>query len=190
MYIPLGGSRVNSRVKIRNTLIVFIISGFWYGANWTFIVWGLLNALFILPLILFKLNRKYLDFRKYSLSKILIYDLLKITFTFILINITWVFFRADNFNIALNYLIKMFEFSNYSVPIEDLKIISIGSEILILFSIIIIFLFMEWNSRFKNHVLEKNIFKFKFLNYTFYYFLIILMLVVDYGNSDFIYFQF
>lgn len=190
LYIPLGGSRVNSYIKIRNILIVFIVSGFWHGANWTFIAWGSLNALFILPLILFKLNRQYIGFRNYSFSKILIYDLLKIGFTFMLINITWVFFRAENINIAINYIIKMFDFSNYSIPIEDLKVISIGSEILILFVIIFMFLLLEWRSRFQNHVLEKNFFKSKFGNHIFYYFLIILMLVIDYGNSDFIYFQF
>ena len=107
-----------------------------------------------------------------------------------LINITWVFFRAENINIAINYIIKMFDFSNYSIPIEDLKVISIGSEILILFVIIFMFLLLEWRSRFQNHVLEKNFFKSKFGNHIFYYFLIILMLVIDYGNSDFIYFQF
>jgi alginate O-acetyltransferase complex protein AlgI len=61
VYIPLGGSRVNKATQIRNTLIIFVVSGFWHGANWTFIFWGLLNALYIIPLILNNANRKNLE---------------------------------------------------------------------------------------------------------------------------------
>jgi D-alanyl-lipoteichoic acid acyltransferase DltB (MBOAT superfamily) len=57
VYIPLGGSRGGVWMKIRNTFIIFIVSGFWHGANWTFIAWGALNALYFLPLLLLKKNR-------------------------------------------------------------------------------------------------------------------------------------
>ena len=57
LYIPLGGSRGGLFNKIRNTLIIFIVSGFWHGANWTFIVWGALNAIYFLPLMLLNKNR-------------------------------------------------------------------------------------------------------------------------------------
>ena len=54
LYIPLGGSRGGTWMKVRNTFIIFIVSGFWHGANWTFIVWGALNAIYFLPLMLTK----------------------------------------------------------------------------------------------------------------------------------------
>ena len=54
VYIPLGGSRVNNYLKVRNVFAIFLISGFWHGANWTFIFWGFLNALYFIPLILSK----------------------------------------------------------------------------------------------------------------------------------------
>ena len=61
LYIPLGGSKVGTGKKIRNILIIFLISGLWHGANWTFICWGLLNALYILPSVIFRTNRNNLD---------------------------------------------------------------------------------------------------------------------------------
>jgi D-alanyl-lipoteichoic acid acyltransferase DltB (MBOAT superfamily) len=61
LYIPLGGSRGNTANKIRNIFIIFIVSGFWHGANWTFIVWGALNAIYFLPLLLLNQNRKNLE---------------------------------------------------------------------------------------------------------------------------------
>ena len=61
LYVPLGGSRGSTWMKVRNTFIIFIVSGFWHGANWTFIVWGLLNAIYIMPSIIFSTNRSYLD---------------------------------------------------------------------------------------------------------------------------------
>jgi len=61
LYIPLGGSKGSTWIKIRNTFIIFLVSGFWHGANWTFIVWGLLNALYIMPSIIFKTHRNNID---------------------------------------------------------------------------------------------------------------------------------
>jgi D-alanyl-lipoteichoic acid acyltransferase DltB (MBOAT superfamily) len=59
LYIPLGGSRGGTWMKVRNTFIIFIVSGFWHGANWTFLIWGFLNALYFLPLLLMKKNRAH-----------------------------------------------------------------------------------------------------------------------------------
>jgi D-alanyl-lipoteichoic acid acyltransferase DltB (MBOAT superfamily) len=61
LYIPLGGSRGGTWMKVRNTFIIFIVSGFWHGANWTFIVWGALNAIYFLPLLLTNNNRNHLE---------------------------------------------------------------------------------------------------------------------------------
>ena len=61
LYIPLGGSKGGIWMKVKNTFIIFLVSGFWHGANWTFIIWGFLNALYIMPSIIFNTNRNNLD---------------------------------------------------------------------------------------------------------------------------------
>ena len=61
VYIPLGGSRVSKLKSIRNIFIIFLVSGFWHGANWTFIVWGCLHAILFIPLFVLKVNRKHID---------------------------------------------------------------------------------------------------------------------------------
>jgi D-alanyl-lipoteichoic acid acyltransferase DltB (MBOAT superfamily) len=87
LYIPLGGSRVRRSLQVRNVLIIFLVSGFWHGANWTFIIWGALHALFFLPLLIFKLNRKYLENDALQFQQIL-----KIGFTFTIVCLAWIFF--------------------------------------------------------------------------------------------------
>ena len=87
LYIPLGGSRVRRSLQVRNVLIIFLVSGFWHGANWTFIIWGALHALFFLPLLFFKLNRKYLENDALQFQQIL-----KIGFTFTIVCLAWIFF--------------------------------------------------------------------------------------------------
>jgi alginate O-acetyltransferase complex protein AlgI len=104
LYIPLGGSRTTLQVKIRNTFLVFLISGFWHGANWTFVVWGLLHAIFYLPLLVMAKNRTHLDpiatgrlfpsFRElYSIGK-----------TFFIVCFAWIFFRAESLSAAVNFI--------------------------------------------------------------------------------------
>ena len=90
LYIPLGGSRVRRSLQVRNVLIIFLVSGFWHGANWTFIIWGALHALFFLPLLFFKLNRKYLENDALQFQQIL-----KIGFTFTIVCLAWIFFLSQ-----------------------------------------------------------------------------------------------
>ena len=97
IYIPLGGSKGSTALKIRNTFAIFLVSGFWHGANWTFIFWGLINALLFLPLMLSKGNRKHLDHATLK-------DTHKIIWTFTLTTLAWIFFRADSLSEAMGYL--------------------------------------------------------------------------------------
>ena len=116
MYIPLGGSRVTTFIKVRNTFIIFLVSGFWHGANWTFIVWGLLNALYILPSIVFNTNRINLDIvatGKYLPS---FSELFKIVLTFLLTTLAWIFFRSETVGQAIHYLTSIFDSSLISIP--------------------------------------------------------------------------
>lgn len=97
-------------MKVRNTFIIFIVSGFWHGANWTYIVWGLFHALLFLPLMLFNLNRSNLVANSYVWI-----DFFKIGITFLLVCIGWVFFRADSISEAIQYLNHLAAFENLGI---------------------------------------------------------------------------
>lgn len=106
IYIPLGGNRKGKFKTYRNIMIVFLVSGLWHGANWTFIIWGLLHGLFSVFTRIFK---KYFD----KLNPIINWI---ITFSFI--NITWIFFRADNIKQALIIINRVFQFIFGPIPFE------------------------------------------------------------------------
>ena len=104
IYIPLGGSKGSRGFQIRNVMIIFLVSGFWHGANWTYVVWGLFHALLFLPLLLFNVNRSHLISKSYGWL-----DFAKIGVTFLVVCIGWVFFRADSIAAAFQYLVHLFE---------------------------------------------------------------------------------
>jgi len=104
LYIPLGGSRGGTWMKVRNTFIIFIVSGFWHGANWTFIVWGALNAIYFLPLLLTNNNRNNLE--TVAQGKLLP-SLKEVSFMLLTFGLTvfaWIFFRAENIGHAISYV--------------------------------------------------------------------------------------
>ncbi len=105
LYIPLGGSR-NGRAKaIRNTFIIFLVSGFWHGASWNFIVWGLIHACGFLPLLLLNRNRQYVtDVAAQDRLLPGWKELRQMFFTFTFVTIAWVFFRAETITVAAGYL--------------------------------------------------------------------------------------
>ncbi|MEZ5044817.1 MAG: MBOAT family O-acyltransferase [Saprospiraceae bacterium] len=105
LYIPLGGSRGSKGQQVRNVLIVFVISGFWHGANWTFIVWGGLNGLLFLPLILWNRNRRYLDTVANKKWLPGLKEGLNMLLTFGLVSLAWVFFRSASVQDAWLYLV-------------------------------------------------------------------------------------
>jgi len=108
LYIPLGGSRVESKAKlVRNIFAIFLVSGFWHGANWTFLVWGGLHALFFLPSILLQKNRKYLNPIAMQRWLPTIRELSQILLTFGLVTFAWIFFRAESVSHALDYITQM-----------------------------------------------------------------------------------
>ncbi|EEG42839.1 membrane bound O-acyl transferase MBOAT family protein [Flavobacteria bacterium MS024-3C] len=113
LYIPLGGSQKGKWKSIRNVFIIFVISGFWHGANWTFIFWGLFHALLFLPSFIFNTNRKYTT--SIIAQNTLLpspKELIQVITTFLLVTIGWVFFRSETIVDAFNYLRQMlFEFS-------------------------------------------------------------------------------
>jgi D-alanyl-lipoteichoic acid acyltransferase DltB (MBOAT superfamily) len=181
LYIPLGGSRGGIKMKLRNTFIIFIVSGFWHGANWTFIVWGALNAIYFLPLLLTNKNRvntnivaegKYLPSFK---------EIRQMAITFFITLIAWVFFRADSVTHAFLYLKGIFSSSLFSYfEIFPVTILS-----LLLFFIII-----EWLGRNSEFAIENVDFMNKPIRWGFYVGLIVLMFAYTGEQQEFIYFQF
>ena len=182
VYIPLGGSRGGSWNKIRNTFIIFVVSGFWHGANWTFIVWGFINALYFLPLLLLKKNRVNTDQvaegRWFPNFK----EFLQMGSTFVLTLIAWVFFRAENLSHALAYLSGIFSSSILSNPVKDPK-----DFLFLLF----VFVAIEWFQRDKQHALQIESFKIpRPVRWIFYYGIILLIQNMGGAQQEFIYFQF
>ncbi len=116
LYIPLGGSKGNLSVKVRNTFIIFLVSGFWHGANWTFILWGLLHALFIMPSVIFKTNRNYMNTvaegRLFPSWK----EALAMFTTFNMLLFSLVIFRSDSITHAINYLSRLFTKDLWAMP--------------------------------------------------------------------------
>ncbi|MAX79399.1 MAG: membrane-bound O-acyltransferase family protein [Crocinitomicaceae bacterium] len=145
VYIPLGGSRGNRWQTVRNTLVIFVVSGFWHGANWTFIVWGLLNALYFLPLILQQKNRRYLEAPALNSWKTPV----QIAVTFFLTIIAWVFFRADTITQAMQILHQLFSTSVFTLQRFEGEF-----NVLITFVMIALLLVVEWRGRTRQYALE------------------------------------
>ena len=183
VYIPLGGSRLNLGKKIRNIFVIFIISGFWHGANWTFVIWGFLNALFIIPLIIFNVNRSNIEIASSGKLFPRISDLVRIVMTFLLTSFAWIFFRADSINHAFQYISRMFTQNLFSFPSIAIKQTSVLFLILIL-------IIVEWFQREKPHALEISNSS-NWIRTSIYVAVIsIIFLFAPIKPSTFIYFQF
>lgn len=110
LYIPLGGSKVNKAKAIRNVFIVFLVSGLWHGANWTFVCWGLIHALLFIPSFVVGTNRKtYSRWQWPAISRQNIAGLGRILGVFLLVMLSWVFFRANSIGDAFAYLGGIFK---------------------------------------------------------------------------------
>jgi D-alanyl-lipoteichoic acid acyltransferase DltB (MBOAT superfamily) len=188
LYIPLGGSKGGTWPKVRNTFIIFLVSGFWHGANWTFIIWGLLNALYIMPSIIFNTNRNNLDIVAQGKYLPSLKEFFQIGLTFCLTVLAWIFFRAENLAHAFEYISHIFSRSLFSVP---LKLIKSGHLTIVLFLLVFIFIVIEWLGRDQQYAIAKLTNSWpKAIRYLFYYLIIIGILWFSGKEQQFIYFQF
>lgn len=181
LYIPLGGSSGGTAMKVRNTFIIFLVSGFWHGANWTFIAWGFINAMYFLPLLLLKTNRSNMETVSLQLDWASVKVFLSILSTFALTCLAWVFFRAKSITEAFDYIGRIFTNQNFvSQYLENERY---NYEIIIL---IVAFIAVEWNSRTK---LEPITGKYSYLKLG-----LCLAAIIALGTysdyKEFIYFQF
>ena len=194
LYLPLGGNRGTLIIKIRNIIIVFLISGLWHGANWTFIIWGGLHSIYMIFELFFQKIKNKTSYIYNFFEKNRFYNLLQVLFTFILVDFAWIFFRANSIQDAI-YIIK-------NLFIIDLKVLSdkslhklgLDEKDLYLSILLIIFLIItqsyQKNKNIINWVLSRNI----ILRWTIYFLAIYSIFTFGYyaqGNqSQFIYFQF
>lgn len=185
VYIPLGGSKGGLWMKIRNTFIIFILSGFWHGANWTFIVWGALNALYFLPLLVTNNNRNNLEIVAQGNWFPTPKEAAQMIITFILTVFAWIFFRSENLEKAILILRSIFSMSFLTMPHFENEVLAIPCLLLI-----VVFLIIEWIGREKKYAIEIINFN-KPIRWSFYLFIILLLGLYSKTNeTPFIYFQF
>jgi D-alanyl-lipoteichoic acid acyltransferase DltB (MBOAT superfamily) len=186
LYIPLGGSRGGTWMKVRNTFVIFIVSGFWHGANWTFIFWGFLNALYIMPSIILNTHRNNLDIVAKGKYLPTLKDFLAIGLTFGLTVFAWIFFRARSVAQAFSIISKIFSRSLLAIP----NFPGIGHAVIIGF-LIATFFIIEWIGREQQFAIATLSVKLnRPLRWTFYSAIIISIFWLSGNNQEFIYFQF
>jgi len=181
LYIPLGGSKGGIWMKIRNTFIIFLVSGFWHGANWTYLAWGFINAIYFLPLLLSNSNRNNMGAIQLKFNFDSAKVIMSILYTFSLTCIAWIFFRAKTITDAILYLKRMILSRDFSFQYLDNERYSY--ELLIILGI---FVLVEWNNRTKVEPLsgKRNMLKLAFA-------IIAIMAFGTFSDyKEFIYFQF
>jgi D-alanyl-lipoteichoic acid acyltransferase DltB (MBOAT superfamily) len=185
LYIHLGGSKGTTWNKIRNVFIVFLVSGFWHGANWTFIAWGALNAVYFLPLLLTKNNRSHLNIVAEGKLLPSIRELGFMLVTFGLTVFAWIFFRAENMGHALQII------SGILTNLGSFFLLSTYTGYETIGILLVLFLGIEWVGREQQFAIASFGLNWpRPLRYLFYYG--ILFLIFWYGDQEqqFIYFQF
>jgi len=186
LYIPLGGSRGGIWMKVRNTFVIFIVSGFWHGANWTFIVWGALNAVYFLPLLLFNKNRGNIDTVAQGKCFPTIKEFFNIGITFCLTVLAWIFFRAESIAHALRYISEIFSSSLFRSPYYP----GIGLTVSTIF-LVFVFVLLEWIGREDKYAIERLGLKWRRpLRLLLYYFITFGVFYYGGEKQEFIYFQF
>lgn len=184
VYIPLGGSRGSLMLTIANTMAIFLLSGLWHGANWTFICWGLFNALLFIPLVITGKGRKFkTKTAAYDSSLPKFTEALQILFTFILVTIGWIFFRSDSISDAIAYLTGIATGFSFSFPSNHKTAVA---AIALLWTV-------EWFQRRREFGLQlphSGLFRYRAARWAAYYIVFILILLMVESPEDFIYFQF
>jgi D-alanyl-lipoteichoic acid acyltransferase DltB (MBOAT superfamily) len=180
IYIPLGGSRCTKWKVVRNTWIIFLVSGFWHGANWTFVAWGAYHALLFMPLLLLGRNRQYTDIVAKNRVFPTFKEILSMLSTFVLVVVGWIIFRAENIHQAFDYISSICSSSLFSLPTMATKAL--------MFSTILII--VEWFGRKNQYAIEKIPVKNTALRWSIYFIILILIFYYSGEQNAFIYFQF
>ena len=181
LYIPLGGSRGSKLKQVRNVFIIFVVSGFWHGANWTFLAWGFINAVYFLPLLLRKTNRDNMETAELHWDMNSIKVFFDIVTTFMITCLAWIFFRAKTITIASDYIARIFK--NRIFSSQYLANERYNYELIIL---VLAFIVVEWNIRTKIEPISGK--------YSWLKLVLCLLAIITLGTysdyKNFIYFQF
>ncbi len=182
LYIPLGGSRGGAWQSIRNVFAVFLISGLWHGANWTFLAWGALNAVYFLPLLLLNRNRSHTDTVAAGKSWPSIRDIAAIGLTFSLTTFAWIFFRAESIGHAVRYISGIFSTSLFLRPeVFPLDVVAVTT----------LFILLEWRGREQPYAIAELGLEWpRPARWAMYYGLCIAITAMAGEQQQFIYFQF
>ena len=189
VYIPLGGSRVSKAKVVRNTFVIFLLSGFWHGANWTFIAWGAYHAILFLPLILTGKNRKYTN--QVAEGRLLptFKELGQMLLMFFLAVIGWIIFRAESIGMAWEYFRGMMQFGILRSSYRFFILPEMWPTNLF----IVIMLVVEWLQRSKQHGFENiciSLIPSRIIRAVLYAMLLFLFILIEGKHGTFIYFQF
>ncbi|NVK53910.1 MAG: MBOAT family protein [Flavobacteriaceae bacterium] len=184
VYIPLGGSKGSKFKSLRNIFIIFLVSGFWHGANWTFLAWGGLHALLFVPLYLLGKNRVNIGIVAQNQDLPNFYELGQMLITFSLVTLAWILFRAQSIAEAWNYLNHLFSSSILSKPEMNVRVY-------LFMTLSIIFIVMEWLGRREEFSIQRMAFnKPAVIRYGLYYGLVMAVFLFARKEQEFIYFQF
>lgn len=188
VYIPLGGSRCSKVKVIRNTFVIFLLSGLWHGANWTFVAWGAYHAFLFLPLILLGKNRRYRNVVAENRMLPTVKELCQMLITFALVVIGWILFRIDNISDFMPFLGRMMQFGTLKAP---LRFFLPDSNLVWPTNLYIVFMMIvEWINRKEPHGLSMVRVNSKIARVSIYLVLILLLFWSSRQSESFIYFQF
>ena len=179
LYIPLGGSRVAKWKVVRNTFVIFLVSGLWHGANWTFLAWGAFHALLFLPLILLGRNRRHTDTVADGRWLPSLKELGQMALTFVLAALGWVLFRSQSIGEAMDFYAGLASGGWHGFRLPMRAVLFVAAMLVV-----------EWLQRGRGHGLDMSGVRSGVARYACY--LAALALVFMYGvfNETFIYFQF
>lgn len=183
LYIPLGGSRCSKAKMVRNTFAIFLVSGLWHGANWTFVAWGAFHAFLFLPLLLRARNRKYLTSVAENRAVPSFLELGQMVFTFALAMLGWMLFRATSIPEAGRWVAALFDFAHCGL---DTNFPHAGR---VVFPMIVLLFAVEWINRREQFGFARQP-RWMWLRWMFYFLVTLLIFMYAPGSQTFIYFQF
>lgn len=187
VYIPMGGSRVSKVKVLRNTLVIYLLSGFWHGSSWTYVAWGLINAFLFFPLILSGRNKKYKGVIAEGNVFPTFKETLQMICTFSLYAFSLIFFRSATITDAIGYCNSLLDKSLISLPYFRGQT-NVDALLGIAFAVFMILL--EWINRDKQYGIEFEVKKHPVWNITVCVILLVFVYCFGVDNSSFIYFQF
>lgn len=181
IYIPLGGNRVSRFVTIRNTMIIFAVCGFWHGASWTFVVWGIYHGLLFIPLILTGGNKRYKGVICENSVLPSMREIGGVIMTFIAVMFGWILFRSETISQGAGYICGIFDASLFSIPgFINIKVLVLT----------IVMLVVEWFGRKNEFAFNVEAIRSAWVRRGIYLFVLLLIFLFGRTSESFIYFNF